>query len=114
MTSIISVIQKCHPEITENLIRNRTVMAYLILDPSWYNIFIGSPEKILPNILNTKETNIIETIGRAYCFRIYKRRFDNLSCLTTDDDETTTDSNYSIHDTETDISSSDSDSEWDD
>ena len=42
MTSIVSVIQNSHPEITENIIRNRTVMAHMILDPSWYQITIGT------------------------------------------------------------------------
>ena len=66
ITAIISVIQKSHPQIPKELIRNRTVIIHLILDSTWYRKDIGSSEKILPNILNKQESNEIEVIGRAF------------------------------------------------
>ena len=111
ISSIISVIQEGHPEILEETICNRTVIAHLLLDATWFQISIGSPEKILPNILTKKETDTIETISRAYCYRIYRRRFDILSSSETETEtETTTDTDFSIHDTSTDGDSSKS--EW--
>ena len=114
ITSITSVIQNSHPEITDTTIRNRTVMAHLILDPSWYQISIGTSQKSLPNILNKTESNKIEVIGRAFCFRIYKRRFDNLSYINSDDNETSTDVSFSVHDTESESSNSSNESGWED
>ena len=107
-TTIVKVVQKYHPQISENLILNRTVIAKLILDPTWYRKDIGLQNKDFPHILAVKESNEIEVIGRAYCYKIYKRRFEILSdSMDGSDSETETDASYSIHDTE-----ESSDTDW--
>ena len=83
---------------SRQLIRNSLI--HLILNPSWYRSDIGSATKGLPNILTLETANKIETIGRVFCFKIYKCRFAILSEEEEgSDDETEVDSNYSLHDT---------------
>ena len=89
---IIGSIQCNHPNISTGTITDRTVLIHLILDPTWYRSDIGSSFKIMANVLSAEEANFIETIGRTFCFKIYKRRFQYLSRNdpSDSDDETTT------------------------
>ena len=98
---ITKVIKSQYPKIQTETIQNRTVVAHLILDPTWYRNDIGSSTKIMPNILSIHESNKIEIIGRAFCFQVYKRRFAKLSVIDSIDSEDETDcsDSYSLHDT---------------
>ena len=96
--------------ITEEMIQTRTTIAHLIIDPSWFRIDIGSPNKGLPNILTKDTADQLEAIGRTFCYQIYRRRFEILSEIETDS-ETDTDDSYSLHDS-TDSSSNEDSSEW--
>ena len=101
ISQMINILISHHPwVITERKIRKRISLIHLILDPSWYRSDIGSATKGLPNILTPETANKIETIGRVFCFKIYKRRFAILSEEEEGSDaETEADSNYSLHDT---------------
>ena len=106
---IYKTIKLQHPEIPLSTITNRTVLMHLILDPTWYRIDIGSPTKVMPNILSIEEANKIEITGRTFCFQIYRQRFNMMSEMeNSSDSETSCDDSFSLHDT-----SSDNDSELD-
>ena len=96
--------------ITEGKILQRKVLIHLILDPSSLRRDIGSPDKGLPNILEKPTADLLESIGRTYCYQIYRRRLSLLSDESKDGSETETDSEYTLHDTSDEVSSeSDSD-----
>ena len=85
---------------------NRTALSYLVIDPSWFRMDIGSDGKGLPHILTKETADMLETIGRTYCHQIYRRRFDILSEIDSDSETDTDEENYSLHDSTSDINSS--------
>ena len=104
---IVDIIAINHKKIMLSTVLNRTVLAHLILDPSWYRNDIGSSTKGMPNILNVETANKIEVIGRTFCFQVYKKRFNILTDIENDSDsETSCEDSYSIHDTSSEISDS--------
>ena len=97
--NMVTILINSHPQIiTESMIKERTTLAYLILDPSWFRIDIGSPMHGIPNILSLWEAEELERVSRTFCYQIYKRRFDLLS-ENDEDSETDDDDEYSLHDT---------------
>ena len=111
---MVTVILNVHPWIiTETMVKHPYALGHLILDPTWYREDIGSPGKGLPNIMSKKTTDELETIGRTYCFQVYKRRFEILSQKEGDESETDCDDSYSIHDTSSDDSYSEDETEDD-
>ena len=103
-----------HPHIvTKEMISNRTSFAHLVLDPSWFRDDIGSSGKGIPNILSKETADQLEGIGRTFCFQIYRRRFQTLSEVESDtDSESDSEDTYSLHDSSSDIDSSDEESDW--
>ena len=54
----------------------------------------------MPNIFSIEEAQQIETIGRTYCFQVYRQRFNMLSeTENSSDTETSCDDSLSLHDT---------------
>ena len=105
---MVTTITSVHPwVIPVESIRSRTAMAHLILDPSWFRRDIGSSGRGLPNIMSKETTDKLESIGRTFCYQLYKRRF---SILSEEDEESETDdsSSYSLHDTSEESGSEDS------
>ena len=100
---IFKLINLHHPEILLSTMTNRIVLLHLILDPTWYRIDIGSRTKIMPNILSIEEAQQIESIGRTFCFQVYRQRFNILSEIeNSSDTETSCDDSFSLHDTSSD------------
>ena len=92
---MVSLITLNQPDISENLIRQRTALGFLILDPSWFRLDIGCVGHILPNILTKVEADLLENYGRKFCYQLYKRRLDFL--MEDDDDtETETEDDYTL------------------
>ena len=84
------------------MITHPNALAHLILDQGWFRKDIGSPNKGLPNIMSKETTDKLETIGRTFCYQVYKRRFELLSHINDDtDSETDCDESYSVHDSTT-------------
>ena len=80
VSRMVSTITAAHSwVITVQQIKTRTAMAYLILDPSWFRRDIGSPGRGLPNIMTQETTDKLESIGRTFCYQLFKRRFSILS-----------------------------------
>ena len=97
---MVTVILDVHPWIiTEKMIRHPYALGHLMLDPSWFREDIGSPGKGLPNIMSKSTKDELETIGRTYCFQVYKIRFEMLSQSEDSDSETDSDDSFSLHDT---------------
>ena len=99
MSRMVSTITTAHPwVITVQQIKTRTAMAYLILDPSWFRRDIGSPGRGLPNIMTQETTDKLESIGRTFCYQLYKRRF-SISSEVEERSETEGSSDFSVPDT---------------
>ena len=112
VSSIVAEIVDNYPPTRKEEVSDRTVMAHMMLDPSWFRSDIGSSTRGFPNILTENTANNLEVIGRKFCFQIYRRRFDVLSEEENgSDDETDCSDEYSLCDTSS-SSSSESDSDW--
>ena len=108
ISKMVDIILNAHPWIiTEKMIKHPNALAHLILDPTWFRQDIGSLGKGLPNIMTKSTTDMLEIIGRTFCFQVYKRRFDIMSnTANSSDSETDCEDTYSLHDTSTDSDSS--------
>ena len=116
ISSIVDEIVVNYPPTRKEDVVDRTVMAHMMLDASWFRADVGSSSKGFPNILTESTANNTEVIGRKLCFQIYRRRFDILSEEDNEsDDETDCSDVYSLRDTSSSSSSSSSESEndWD-